>query len=409
MSSVRLESADRDAALRAQYLAEVLEILYPAGDGPDVEFIVIPDLRRPRLLVPAGDRRIAAAAVRRYARPQSRLGRLKRDAAVASLRTGTAALLLRSRVRVAAGTDTIGTYLRDALDAEVSLSIHIGPARANRKPILQLLGPDGTTLGFAKLGVGPLTRALVRNETAALARLARGQLVDVRVPKISHAGRWHGHEVLVQTALPVWRPGVAWDAGRLARAMAAVARLGGVHTGELRTSRYWATLRERLAPLGGTPDADALVRAAYDLVGRVGSAAWAYGHWHGDWAPWNMATMPDTLLLWDWERCAPDVPVGFDALHYGLQRDLQSCGFATARAGGAVHDCVAAAPVTLLPFGVTDPATARATALLYLVDLAARYLTDRQAEAGARLGALGTWLLPALIHRVRDLPAGVSA
>ena len=34
------------------------------------------------------------------------------------------------------------------------------------------------------------------------------------------------------------------------------------------------------------------------------------------------------------------------------------------------------------------------TALLYLVDLAARYLTDRQAEAGARLGVLGTWLLP---------------
>jgi hypothetical protein len=40
------------------------------------------------------------------------------------------------------------------------------------------------------------------------------------------------------------------------------------------------------------------------------------------------------------------------------------------------------------------------TALLYLIDLATRYVTDRQAEAGARLGALGTWLLPALIRRV---------
>ena len=43
---------------------------------------------------------------------------------------------------------------------------------------------------------------------------------------------------------------------------------------------------------------------------------------------------------------------------------------------------------------------AHVTSLLYLIDLATRYVTDRQAEAGARLGALGTWLLPALLRRV---------
>jgi hypothetical protein len=56
----------------------------------------------------------------------------------------------------------------------------------------------------------------------------------------------------------------------------------------------------------------------------------------------------------------------------------------------------------LAPFDV--PAQARElTALLYLIDLATRYLTDRQAEAGARLGVLGTWLLPVLIRRVEEL------
>ena len=56
----------------------------------------------------------------------------------------------------------------------------------------------------------------------------------------------------------------------------------------------------------------------------------------------------------------------------------------------------------LASFGVESEAR-ELTALLYLVDLAARYLTDRQAEAGARLGVLGTWLLPVLIHRVEEL------
>jgi hypothetical protein len=43
------------------------------------------------------------------------------------------------------------------------------------------------------------------------------------------------------------------------------------------------------------------------------------------------------------------------------------------------------------------------TTLLYLIDLAARYVADRQAEAGARLGVLGSWLLPILVARVEAL------
>ena len=61
------------------------------------------------------------------------------------------------------------------------LSIHIGPARANRKPVLQLLGAGGEALGYAKLGVDPLTRALVDAEAAALVRLSTVPLGPVTV------------------------------------------------------------------------------------------------------------------------------------------------------------------------------------------------------------------------------------
>jgi len=46
---------------------------------------------------------------------------------------------------------------------------------------------------------------------------------------------------------------------------------------------------------------------------------------------------------------------------------------------------------------------ARLTALLYLADLSVRYLTDRQEEAGAALGAPRRWLLPALKAGIGDL------
>jgi hypothetical protein len=111
-----------------------------------------------------------------------------------------------------------------------------------------------------------------------------------------------------------------------------------------------------------------------------------------------MANLADTLLVWDWERFATGVPLGFDAVHHELQLRIQSTGDAK----DAVEQTVRMAGELLAPFGVA-PAARTLTALLYLVDLAVRYLTDRQAEAGARLGVLGTWLLPVLIRRVEEL------
>jgi hypothetical protein len=409
MSPVKTAPAELtagDSALRTQYLAEVLELLYPppcATDGrpgaPIAEYLVVPDARRPRLLVPSVSRRVATAAVRRYAEPQSRGARLKRDAVVAALRTGASRLLLRDRIRVTGpAAESIDGYLRAELGRELAMSIHIGPARANRKPVLQLITPDGDTFGFGKIGTGPLTQRLVRAETNALTALGGCGLTKLTVPRVLHAGQWRGLQVLVQSALPVWLPRAPLTPRRLAAAMLDIAGCCGYSSGPLVGSAYWAELRGRLVAVGGRAEGVALGAAA-ELIGRhAGETSLRYGAWHGDWAPWNMANVADALLVWDWERFAQGVPVGFDAIHHELQRRIQSSDDAT----GAVEATMRRAGELLAPFGVAAPA-AELTALLYLVDLAARYLTDRQAEAGARLGVLGTWLLPVLIRRVEEL------
>ena len=136
------------------------------------DFLVLPSAGRPRLLVPVG-RRASAAAVRRYGEPGS-----------VTAWAGSRALALalcRRRGRGWAwaddcgsaspgGADTIEAYLRTALGHEVLISTHLGAARANRKPVLQLLTARGETAGFAKISVNPLTRDLIRAERAALTR-----------------------------------------------------------------------------------------------------------------------------------------------------------------------------------------------------------------------------------------------
>lgn len=398
--------AARDAELRAAYLAEVLTTLYPGGAG-DHQLLILPHPRTPKLLLPAGAPRLAAAAVRYCTEPRSRKARMMRGATATALRCGSE-VFLRDRVRVELA-GSLQEHLEQQLDEPAQFGVHIGPARANRKPVVQLIGPAGNTRGFAKLGIGPLTRRLVQAETGALATLDRCRLRQVTVPEIRYAGNWRGHVLMVQTPVPVWRRRSRLDPHRLMLAMREVAHCAGVSHAPLAASPYWDALVARVNAVATSADsggragaigsgAGVLAAAIATLRRRVGHRGLRYGAWHGDWSPWNMAVLPETLLVWDWERFTVGVPVGFDALHFDLQTRLTS----SPDAAGALRGTLGNADALLAPFDVA-PAMRTVTGLLYLVDLATRYLADRQAHAGARLGVLGTWLLPVLTHYLEEL------
>jgi hypothetical protein len=396
-----LNTAD-DLRRRATYLAEVVDQLYPGAGRPDGAperpYIVVPGRRRPRVLIPAADRKVAAAALSRYARPAARGARLKRDAAVLALRLGLDRILLPHRVKVG-GAEGIDDHLAAVLGHEVHLSIHIGPARANRKPVLQILDGDAKTVAFAKLGVNPLTRELVDAETAATKRLSEFcDLKLLRVPELLHAGNWNGHNLMVTSALPAWEAPADLGPARRTAAMRELADACGTSRFPLGESDYAARLRTRLKALAvrGEPDADTLQTAGEALLDRYGTATMTFGAWHGDWSPWNTRETRDRIYLWDLERFETGVPYGFDAVHYRLQDDIVTNGSDPTT---AVLALVADAPTVLAPMGVA-PGEAEPTTLLYLVDLAARYMGDQAERAGAALGALGRWLLPTLLRHI---------
>jgi hypothetical protein len=181
--------------------------------------------------------------------------------------------------------------------------------------------------------------------------------------------------------------------------MNSVARVDGERREPLVGGSYLRRLTGRLAAADQSTDRAKLLEALGRLAVRAPDACLVLGCWHGDWSPWNMASTSGGLLVWDWERFAGGVPLGFDALHYRLQKDVvpghQEPSAAAAR-------CIEDAPAVLAPFGV-GTSEARITGTLYLADLAARYLADRQAQAGARLGAAGEWLIPAITEHVRRM------
>jgi hypothetical protein len=402
-----------------EHLAELVRLLYPEphvldipgapappGRRPPVvaEYLVIPHARRPRLGLPVRPRATRLGALRHAPAPRRGRDRLRLAAVRAAL--GASCAPFRSRVRVfgTAGEDSLQAYLGQVLGQPVALCLYIGgPRRANHKPVVEILDAGGQPIGFAKLGVNALTRDLVRAEAGALAVLGAAGLRRATVPPLRHAGRWRDHELLVQGVLPVWqRP--ARPAGAVPGAMVEVAGASGTAVTTLGGSGYRDLLERRLDAVAGRPGVrdphvgPALRAAARHVLARGGGVTLAFGNWHGDWTPWNMHPLRDTVLVWDWERFTQGVPLGFDALHCALARAVD----AGTGPGEAAAVLVRDAAGHLAPYGV-PPAIAELTALLYLLDVGARYLADRLDEAGQRLSAIGDWLLPAV--RPAQVPA----
>jgi hypothetical protein len=181
--------------------------------------------------------------------------------------------------------------------------------------------------------------------------------------------------------------------------MAQVACLADTGDVTLAESGWWAGLGPRLEGARRTPARESLLSTLRSLERTAGASTLRFGAWHGDWTPWNMAATVSGLLVWDWERFATGVPVGFDALHYSMQSSLNG---ARPDALSSARETLDRAPQLLEPFGVAADA-ARLIAALYLAELAVRHLADDQESAGARLGSIDRWLIPALNAGVTTL------
>jgi hypothetical protein len=278
-------------------------------------------------------------------------------------------------------SETIAGYLSEVLGQPVQPTFRIGPARANRKPVLRLLNADGQTVAFAKVGISELTNSLVQGEALALAAAGHMQPQSFTAPTLLHHGQWHGLEVLVQSPLPIAAGPPMADDGRRVAAMVELATATGSERLALLTSPYWMRLKEAIN-FASDETARALAATLVRMEAALDNLQLDFGAWHGDWAPWNMALLPETLLLWDWERYEDSVPLGFDALHHHFQLIKSTMG-----ADEAIRNVYASAADLLAPFNV-DRSAAPAVSVLYATSLAMRYARDFAAMGSQ------TWTFP---------------
>ncbi len=373
----------------------------PSGRGQGVaagrskigEFLVIPSVQHPRLLVPAGAPAAAAESVRRFSQALSLSERVLRIGVAGALRSGLLDRITADRIRITVEEDrpeqaaSLQTWASEILNRPVVLSLGVGTPRANRKPVLQAISRAGEALAFIKIGDNGLTRQLLRDEARALERLAGQSPQGLVVPRLIHLGDWNGLTIMVQSALAT--PAVLTHRRRTIphQAMRSLTEAFDLGRLPLNQSPSWQLISTSLPVPGDEVRNKLFTRVAQAIGTTLGDIRLRHGSWHGDWTAWNMAWTGKTIRIWDWERFAEGVPVGFDPLHYALNGHIFWMTWKQ-----ALDALRAQAPAVLRPSGIAPSET---VPLLnwYLLELARRYLQSAASAAGEPLRAKADDLL----------------
>jgi hypothetical protein len=357
-------------------------------------YLVVPSASRPRMLLP-NEPALAAAGLRSFnglRRPSVRAGRA---AAAALVRMGASSLAFRDRltVRGTAGAEIPSRAFARALGVEtVALAVNVRRPSPFRKPVTQLLSPEGRPIGFAKIGWNEVTRLGLGREAEALRALSDGGR-GLLAPTLRHRGPWRAHELLITDPLPpdVRRFGPGPPPADVTRE---VAELRPPVAAALAASEAWAAVRARAnapaaAEVVGRHGLSRILPAFLDAVERRhGGTELRFGFWHGDWSPWNLGHTGDRVVAWDWEYAGAGVPVGMDLPHFHFQvafvgeRRRPSEGFDRARARSSS---------ALRELGLTSGAI-EATCAFHVAELTLRYVH------AIALGA------PANLRFLRDAP-----
>lgn len=343
-----------------------------ADVGPAGDWLILPAMSRPWLLLPAWSPTAARALLRddhgqRSPRMIQALAVLQRQRMLARLP------LARLRVRTPEDADSIETELTRIFGTESELVVRLGRRRWNRSVILRPLDYEGNTRGFVKAASGRIGVTALRKERENLRRVADLAPRLVEWPEVLHHGPWRDQELLALSPLLGDE-----DAGRRARAPSAAMRAFALAADEGPQPLASTGLSHRLAAgahrLSESAQRGQLMTGIDVTLSRLGQVKVPVGCWHGDWVPWNMTSHGGRVLLWDWEHFDDGVPVGFDGIHYRAQQLRMFKG--TDR---RVEDrWIREASEWLLNTFQMSATQIRTVLLTYLLEINLRYLRDRE-------------------------------
>lgn len=385
----------------------------PAGYRRADQFALLRAAPGRTFVLSLGARRGASSALTSYNALRSGRTRVARRVLGLGLRAGLVQPLLQDKIDIGVmrgatsaelAENLLGDHLQHLFGRGPVVMVAGSGSGPYCKPVLQVFAANGVPLGYIKVGWNDWTREAVSREADALQACVKHQTL-LGVPPLLGLSSWRGLDLLVTGPLPRDIRGLAIDSelpnvGTLRE----ISELAPGSTSELAASPWWLSVQSRIQGVAQSAARSAIEQAAERVEAAHGHVPLAFGAWHGDLVPWNLGRSGGRLYAWDWESSTPDVPLGFDAVHF-----CYSVAFIARKRPLAEAVAIAAgrANAALEALGVFERAR-HLVPILHLLEVALRHEEARQStgEADGRFYPAVTQVLERTLASPHGLMAG---
>jgi len=276
---------------------------------------------------------------------------------------------------------------------DLRFGVSLGTPGPERKPVLQVMTPEGATLAYAKVGANSLSNKLVENEADTLWRMSKYQLRSFEWPSLLLSTHWNSHSVNLQSAPPNSTHRAPNSFSRdYAAVIAETGKINLVY-GALSESSFWRRLERRIGAIRHPYYRVLLDQAMAQILARAGAQRFAFHFSHGDFAPWNIRLLDGRFYVFDWEYASDHSPAGWDIFHFFTQTWSLLRHYSPARIWREFLTQGEAGPWLHSHFSQLDVSSelVKPAFILYLADRLARQTDRRDADAG-QLRRLATLL-----------------
>jgi hypothetical protein len=306
------------AVVSTEYSKQLVGQLAEQGFTRAHRFLILPSPNKPRWLLPLGNPHRTREGLHIYT-PYALVARMLKRAVGTILGAGWTGRK-SDRVLIASKKPLPLEVLVGEITGEMKpvFVLSLGTPSQFRKLTVQVMRPNGETLGYIKLPLTDAANQRVRHEAEVLERLWKIAKLRAHVPRVLHAGPWNGGYILFQSCGPS-QPGemefgpahetflrTLWHARQMERPGQAIVE-------EL--SAKWAQASLQMDSEWQDLGAETLRRASRELSG-LGIPC---GIMHGDFAPWNTRGGNRRLFVFDWEAAEWDAPISWDIFHFHFQ------------------------------------------------------------------------------------------
>jgi len=218
------------------------------------------------------------------------------------------------------GNGFILEYLAQILGRrDLSVGISVGTPGPHRKPVLLVLGGDGQSLAYVKVGSSHVSNLLVQCEAETLQFLTTHPCHSFSAPAVLHAGWWNGRFLVIQSAPTGEMRAPAGS--RSPRYLDVPKDLAALHTRwmTLKESGFWEDVLLRIHEVSNQYYRETLERGVRRAEERLASDPLPFHLSHGDFVPWNTRYDGRKLFVFDWEYSREAGLPAEDVFHFHFQ------------------------------------------------------------------------------------------